>query len=72
MIFLGHPVWGNALGNRYVYVFGTEAPKRRHVIKEKFFGRATILMEVIYLSFQPISWNFLIFRTLCMPKIHFE
>ena len=51
MIFLGHPVWGNALGNRYVYVFGTKEPKRRHVIKEKFFGRLTILMEVIYLSF---------------------
>ena len=40
--------------------------------KEIFFGRATILMEVIYLIFQPFSWDFLIFRTPCMPKIHFE
>ena len=53
MIFLGHPVWGNALGNRYVYVFGTEAPKRIHVIKGKFFSRATILIDVICSNFSP-------------------
>ena len=47
--------------------WGQKAPKKLQLIRENFFGRATILMEVKYLNFKPISWHLSF-----LVQIHFD
>ena len=57
--FLGHPVCSKQTKNKFIYIFGTKGfQKKLHLIQENFFWRANILIEVIYLNCQSISWHF--------------
>ena len=51
---------------------GQKAPKKLDLTRKNFFGIATLLIEVLYLNCQPISWHFPFFRTPCEVKMHFE
>ena len=48
--FVGYPVWGKYTLNKHVNVFGTLGTGKAPPHQEKFFDRATILIEVIYLN----------------------
>ena len=71
-IFFGHPIWSKYTWNKFICIFGTKGSIKAPPHKGKLFGRATILIDVIYLNFKPISWYFPFFRTPCMVKIDLE
>ena len=60
-IFFGHPVWSKQTQNNFVYIFGTKGSQKTPPHKGNIFCRATILIDVIYLTFCPFYgiFNFL-------------
>ena len=59
--FFGHPVWSKQTQNNFVYIFGTKGSQKTPPHKGNIFWRATILIDVIYLTFCPFYgiFNFL-------------
>ena len=56
-IFLDTLYGENTLWISMSMYWGQKAPKKLQLIRENFFGRANILMEVIHLNFKPILGN---------------
>ena len=73
----GEAFWDTLYGENTLYIsisiyLGLKASQRLSLIKNFFFLRATVMLNVINQKISPISWYFQFFRTPCIVKKDLE